>query len=1297
AGRSGAGAAGVGALAAGLAALGTPVDIVACDMSSRAAVSGLLARVAATGPALSSVIHAAGVGEATAIEEFTLEHLAHVSAVKTTGAVLLDELTADLDLDAFVLFSSVSATWGSGLQPGYAAANAFLDALAETRRARGQAATSVAWGLWGGAGMGSGEAGENLHRYGLRQMDPELGIRALAQAVDGRETEVTVADVDWQRFAPLYTLRRTSPLLELLPEAKQTLAGSGESGGAVVESQSELVQRLSGASRAEQDRLLVDLVRTEAAQVLGHASIDAVEKDRAFNELGFDSLTAMELRNRLNAVTGLTLPATLAFDYPTSVILAEHLRGELLGTGSDVAAPVVAAAASDEPIAIVGMGCRLPGGVGGPEALWDLVMAGIDAMSPFPQDRGWEAHEPQDAAYARVGGFVYDATEFDAGFFGISPREAVAMDPQQRLLLEVAWEALERAGLDPHTLRGSATGVFAGASGSGYDIGLLMAALGGDRTEGHSATGNAASVVSGRVAYALGLEGPAVTVDTACSSSLVALHLACQSLRSGECAMALAGGVTVMATPGTFGEFSKQQGMSADGRCKAFSDDADGTGWAEGAGMILLERLSDAERNGHPVLAIVRGSAINQDGASNGLTAPNGPAQQRVIRAALANARLTTADVDAVEAHGTGTTLGDPIEAQALLATYGQNRAADEPLRLGTIKSNIGHAQQAAGVAGIIKMVMALRHGVLPRTLHAEVPSTHVDWSAGHIRLLHEAVEWAPGERPRRAGVSAFGMSGTNAHVIVEEAPAAETIDDDTAYPGADADAAPAAEPARAAATPRVLAVNGSATAAAASGAETDGEAVTAWLISARSAEALTAQAGRLREAARAGTAQACDIAWSLATTRALFEHRAVAIGTAPASGLAAFATGQPGTGVVSGSVPAAGLGWRVFVFPGQGSQWVGMGRELLATSPVFAARFAECAEALAPFVDWSLYDLLDQQLETADQVQPVLWAMMVSLAAVWQAAGVIADAVVGHSQGEIAAAVVAGSLSLEDGARVVALRSQALKPLAGKGGMLSLALPAESVRTRIESFGDRVSIAAINGASATVVSGEPEALLEIQAIAEADGVRARMIPVDYASHSAQIDALEDEIKRVLSGITPGEARIPMISAMSGEMLTGAELGPDYWYASLRSTVEFDRAIRGLVDSGHRTFIEVSPHPVLTGAITDTIEDTGTATSLVLGTLRRDEGGPARLLTSLAEAHVRGVGIDWTSVLEPGTRVDLPTYAFQHQRYWPRVPDSLAALTDGTSAGAAEDGFWAAVDRGDVAELATTLGIADDR
>ncbi|WP_414710574.1 type I polyketide synthase, partial [Pseudonocardia sp.] len=701
---------------------------------------------------------------------------------------------------------------------------------------------------------GEGTAGEVLQRLGLREMDPRVAVGALAGVLDAGEALVTVADIDWDRFAPVFTARRPSPLLAELPEAQQTLGDAESSNdGTQAVARTELGRRLSDLDRAEQERILTDLVRAEAAAVLGHTSADAVAPGRAFKDLGFDSITAVDLRTRLNTATGLRLPATLVFDYPTAAAVVQFLRTELLGVLADVETPIAAHTAADtgEPIAIVGMGCRFPGGVREPEDLWNLLVAGTDAISGFPTDRGWDAEGlyagmQDEASTTRVGGFLYDAADFDPGFFGISPREALAMDPQQRLLLETAWEALERAGIDPGSLKGTATGVFAGASFGGYGYGLPEE--GG--SEGYLMIGSATSVISGRVSYTLGLEGPAVTVDTACSSSLAALHLACQALRSRECSMALAGGVAVMSMPGAFAEFARQKGLAFDGRCKAFAADADGIGWGEGAGMLVLERLSDAQRNGHRVLAVVAGSAMNQDGASNGLTAPNGPSQQRVIRTALANAGLRADQVDAVEAHGTGTVLGDPIEAQALLATYGQDRPEGQPLWLGSVKSNIGHTQTAAGVAGIIKMVLALRHGQLPRTLHAEEPSPHVDWSAGEVRLLTQPVDWPVNGRPRRAGVSAFGVSGTNVHTILEETPRVSGAAGSAVHTDADPDD-PAGEGAPQDTTGAGLPVLAGPTAA--------------WLVSARSGAGLVAQAGRLGEfVAARPELDVAEVAWSL-------------------------------------------------------------------------------------------------------------------------------------------------------------------------------------------------------------------------------------------------------------------------------------------------------------------------------------------------------------------------------------------------------------------------------------------------
>jgi A-type KR domain-containing polyene macrolide polyketide synthase len=910
-----------------------------------------------------------------------------------------------------------------------------------------------------------------------------------------------------------------------------------------------------------------------------------------------------------------------------------------------------------EPIAIVGMSCRYAGGISSPEDLWEVAAGGVDAIGTFPADRGWDLEglyhpdrEHAGTSYTRSGGFLHNAGEFDPEFFGISPREALATDPQQRLLLEVSWEAIERAGIDPVSLRGSRTGVFAGVMYSDYS-----AALTGAEFEGFRDTGCAPSVASGRVAYTLGLEGPVVSVDTACSSSLVTLHLAAQALRNGECSMALAGGVAVMSTPEVFVEFSRQGGLSEDGRCKSFSDDADGVGWAEGVGMLVLEKLSDARRNGHEVLAVVRGSAVNSDGASNGLTAPNGPSQQRVIRAALADAGLSTPDVDVVEAHGTGTKLGDPIEAQALLATYGQGR--ERPLLLGSLKSNIGHTQAAAGVAGIIKMVLAMRAGVVPKTLHLGTPSSQVDWTEGAVDLLAEQIPWPDVDRPRRAGISSFGISGTNAHVIVEQA--AET-----------------SEPAPRATTGGVL----------------------PWVLSAASEPGLREQAARLKSFVEAGDGEPVDIGWSLATTRSPLQYRAAVLGETRQDfldGLSALAVDGPSPAVVRGV--ADGEGGPVFVFPGQGSQWWGMGRELCATSPVFRESVQASADALAPFVDWPVYDVVAGAgdpaiLERVDVVQPALFTIMVGLAALWRSYGIEPAAVMGHSQGEIAAAHVAGALSLDDAARMVALRSKVLLSLSGLGGMVSIAASAHRVTELLAPWGEDVSIAAVNGPSSVAVSGTPAALDALMAECGRQEVRSRRITVDYASHGPQVETVREELLRIFAPVKPLASKVPFYSTVTASKLDTTTLGAEYWYTNLRRTVQLEQTTRSLVADGHRVFIEASPHPVLLGGVQETVESEGGDLGAVLGSLRRDEGGTKRFLTSLAEAYAHGVTVDWKSVFSDGEprTVGLPTYAFQRRHFWPEQDPAAATGT------ALDSEFWSLVSNGDVKSLAGELSLDDE-
>ncbi|MBB5158871.1 type I polyketide synthase [Saccharopolyspora phatthalungensis] len=1244
---------GAGDLVAELSELGARVRVVACDVADGGAVAGLLAGIGAEVPL--AVVHAAGVLDDGLVESLTPERCAAVLEGKARGAWNLHELTAGHRVRAFVLFSSASGVLGSPGQGNYAAANAFLDALAVYRRGCGLPGQSLAWGLWEPAeGMGAGLADAHLQRMA------RVGLPALT-VEQGLELFDTATTLDRPALAPLRlelaalrtntTPESVSPVLRgVLPAPRRRRENAPET------DELGLSRRLAGLSVSEQEQVLVELVRGHVAVVLGHDASETVTAGRAFKDVGFDSLTGVELRNRLRAATGVALPATLVFDYPTPVAVARFLRERLVGAEEPVSAGRAVAVAVDEPVAIVGMACRFPGGVSSAEGLWDLVVSEGDGIGEFPVDRGWDLGGLYDAdpdhagtSYVRHGGFLYEAAEFDAGFFGVSPREAVAMDPQQRLLLEVAWEALEHAGIDPLSLRGSESGVFAGAMYHDYGGGLAKIPA---ELEGHFASGNAGSVISGRLAYTLGLEGPAVTVDTACSSSLVALHWACQSLRQGESSLALAGGVTVMANPGPFVQFSRQRGLAPDGRCKSFAAAADGTAWSEGVGVLVLERLSDAQRNGHPVLAVVRGSAVNQDGASNGLTAPNGPSQQRVIRQALANAGLEPADVDVVEAHGTGTTLGDPIEAQALLATYGQDRA-DAPLWLGSLKSNIGHAQAAAGVAAVIKMVMALQHGEMPKTLHVDEPSPHVEWDAGAVALLTEHRPWPETDRPRRAGVSSFGVTGTNAHLILEQAPDHE---DDVA--GNDA-SRPTEQ--------SILDEPGL--------AAQPSTGLVPWVVSGRSEAGLRAQAERLaRFAAESPALSSVDVGWSLATARAGLEHRAVVLGSSPAefvAGLHALAEGRETADVVSvpGGSAVPGSGGVVLVFPGQGSQWDGMGRELIESCPAFAEAMGECAQALGPFVDWDLLSVVRGQdgapgLDRVDVVQPALWAIMVSLARVWQAHGIRPAAVVGHSQGEIAAACVAGALSLADGARVVALRSRALRVLSGRGGMASVELSAEEVTQRLHPWQDRLSLAVVNSPAATVVSGDLDALAEWVQACEQQGVRAKWLPVDYASHCAQVDLVADEITRALAGLTPTRGEIPMYSTMTGDLIEGSALTVQYWVDNLRQPVRFDRAVRAVRKQGHQCFIEVSPHPVLTTSIDTTLttpsegqagaSEQTTGTPVVLGTLTKDHGDQRQLLRSLAQAWTLGLPITWTpswTDYRP-RRVALPTYSFQRKRYW---------------------------------------------
>uniref|UniRef100_UPI0037DA4D27 beta-ketoacyl synthase N-terminal-like domain-containing protein n=1 Tax=Streptomyces cellostaticus TaxID=67285 RepID=UPI0037DA4D27 len=1034
------------------------------------------------------------------------------------------------------------------------------------------------------------------------------------------------AAVDWSAVLPAGPARAELPTYAF-QRRRHWISGQRRgvealpSAGTVPPSQSAATSEDTGdVHEAEPTRSLtgpaaLELVRAHAAAVLGHDSAAEVEPRRRFKELGFDSAMVVELRNRLVTATGRKLPTTVVYDHPSPAELAALIADQQYGAAAPAARPD-----QDDPVVIVGIGCRFPGRVDSPEALWQVVAEQRDVISGFPADRGWNLdglYHPDPAhvgtTYVRSGGFLESAAEFDAELFGISPREALAMDPQQRTFLEVCWEALERAGIAPDSLRGTQTGVFAGAMAQEYGPRLGEAGVG---AAGFGLTGTTSSVASGRVAYTLGLQGPALTVDTACSSSLVALHLAVRALRSGECSLALAGGVTVMSTPGIFIEFSRQRGLAVDGRCKSFSADADGTVWAEGVGVLVVERLSDARRLGHRVLAVVAGTAVNQDGASNGLTAPSGPAQERVIRAALADAGVAASGVDAVEAHGTGTVLGDPIEAQALLATYGRERDGG-PLLVGSLKSNLGHAQAAAGVGGVIKMVMALRHGELPASLHVGRPSELVDWTGGGVELLTEPCPWpAVDGGIRRAGVSSFGISGTNAHVVLAEAPAPTEPPTPETDPGHD-DTAPL------------------------------------WVLSGRTEPALRAQATALLHAF--DDVPTRDLGRALATTRTALDHRAVVTAEDRAEAVAALAAlgrGEPHSALTIGTAhPDDRL---AYLFTGQGSQRVGMGRELYETEPVFAAALdAVCGELDAcrgsapgtpPIREVMFHDA--EALDRTENTQSALFALQVALFRLLEHQGLAPDAVLGHSIGEFAAAHVAGILTLPDACALVTARGRLMQALPPGGTMMAVQASQDEVGALLEGREHEVSIAAVNGPAALVISGDVEGVEQVAAGFAAAGRKTRRLVVSHAFHSHRMDGMLDAFAAVTAGVRYAAPRITMVSTVTGRPV---EVTADYWVEQVRREVRLSDGLAALRDLGVRTFLELGPDGVLSALGQGCLEDDALA---FVPVLRRGRSDRRTLAAALGALHVRGRSPNWRAVFGPGRTPDLPTYAFQRERYW---------------------------------------------
>ena len=1165
-------------LEAELTELGAEVTIAACDTSDRAALAELLAGV----ENLTGVVHAAGVLDDAMVTNLTPEQLHTVLRNKADAAWHLHELTLDRDLAAFVLYSSMAGTLGGPGQGNYAAANAYLDALAHTRREMGLPAVSMAWGLWQDASSMSAHLSAadlaRMERDGFPPISAEQGMEMFDSTLVLGHAAVLTAPIS------LSSLRgMVPPLLRALVRTPSRRSASSQT----VDTNA-LANALAARDVAGQQEMLLGIVREHAAYTLGHSGADAIDPETPFKDLGFDSLTAVELRNRLSGATGVRLPATIIFDHPTAAAMATFLRSKV--TGQTAAAVAVRAVVTDdEPIAIVSMACRLPGNVRTPEDLWRLVAGEQDAISGFPSNRGWDLESLYDpnrtrprTSYIRVGGFLHEADRFDAAFFGISPKEALAMDPQQRVLIESSWDLFENAGIDPKSLRGTKTGTYVGLLGQDY---APRAPQSFDEVEGHVMTGISNAVASGRIAYAYGFEGPALTVDTSCSSSLVAAHIAMQALRTGEADLALAGGVTVIAQPDIFTEFSRQGGLARDGRVKSFAGAADGTSFSEGVALVLLERLSDAVRNGHTVHAIIRGSAVNQDGASNGLTAPNGPAQERVIMEALASGGLVPSDVDAVEAHGTGTVLGDPIEAQAVLATYGQDRPA--PLRMGSLKSNMGHTQGAAGIAGVIKMVMAMKNSLLPRTLHVDEPTPEVDWSAGAVELLSSAQRWPAGDRPRRAGVSSFGISGTNAHMIIEEPPAPELSDPELSDPSE---------------------MIGMGTSDSPGGGQSESVQVP-FLVSARTAEALRAQVVSVqRHLEEHPELRARDVAFTLAG-RAQFDHRAVLLGDRE---------------LVGGAVTTGGL---AFLFTGQGAQRAGMGKELYEAYPVFKAALDEALVALGIADEFFGGDLGRTRL-----TQPALFALETALFRLFEDWGVRPDFMVGHSIGEITAAHVAGILSLEDAAKLVTARAGLMDALPSGGAMWAI----EATEDEIPVTGN-VSIAAINGPNALVVSGDADATGRIAGEFKAQGRRTKQLAVSHAFHSHLMDPMLAEFRAVAETLTFHEPRIPIMSTVATDR---AMTDPEYWVEQVRGAVRFHDAITALPNV--TTYIELGPDAVLTAGAAQFVD------GQFATTLREGQDEVTTVLTALGIAYVHGR----VPTLPQGNLVALPNYAFQGRSYW---------------------------------------------
>ncbi|MBI4852598.1 MAG: SDR family NAD(P)-dependent oxidoreductase [Acidobacteria bacterium] len=1203
--------------------IGTSVNIFSCDIANKNQLSNVINSISKESP-LKGVIHCAGVVSDDTTTNMNHKKLSSVFSSKVLGTWNLHLLTKGKNLDFFIMFSSLSGVIGAAGQSNYSAANTFLDVLAAYRQKQGLVAQSLAWGLWEqkSRGMASNLSVLDLariNRQGIFALTKEEGLELLDKAMYQPTALLIPARLSLQS-KDISNLSILRDLVKIsLPSRKASRALS---------TTNSLKQRINALPENKRFSSILSIVSTEIASILNLPDATELSATKPLRELGLDSLLAIEIRNGLSAMFEAEFPAALLFNYPSAFALTEHIYESLfkvvepLYTNSLPQHQINSLNSKlQEPIAIISMACRLPGNVSSPEDYWQLLKEERDAIEEFPAKR-WDIDslydpDPDKAGktYCKEGGFLKDIDQFDAAFFGIAPREAVSMDPQQRFVLEIVWEALERGGIKPSSLSKTVTGVYMGSMGSDYGTTQDL-----ENYEGYNATGRAGSVISGRVAYILGLQGPAITVDTACSSSLVALHLACQALRLDECEMAICGGVQLMATPSMFVEFSRLKALAADGRCKSFSAQADGAAWSEGCGILVLKRLSDAQKDRDNVLAVIKGTAINQDGRSQGLTAPNGLSQQRLINKTLQLSNLKPEDIDAIEAHGTGTTLGDPIEATSLAEVFSSSRLEGKPLYLGSSKSNLGHSQAAAGVAGIIKMVLALENQMLPKTLYSEAPSPHIKWEGSGLKLLSKAESWPRNSRVRRCGVSSFGISGTNAHIILEEAPLLNNNE-----------------------------VN-----------EVKHQLGKLLLLSGQTEEALKAQATQYAKYIENHAEHSLlDICHSAALYRTHFSYRASVLvrdRDQILETLKEFAE-KGSSSLISKAQVTVENPKIVFVYPGQGSQWLGMGQELFAISDAFRNSIEKSDEVIKKEANFSVIEELlatkeNSRLDDIEVVQPILFTMAVAITALWEELGIKADVVVGHSQGEVVAAYISGILTLEDAVKVVCRRSRIVKQITGLGLMAMLELTTAQTQTLIskDCYKGKISIAVSNSPSQTVVSGETKAIEELLIELEKEKIFARKIQVDYASHSPQIETLKTQIIEELQCIAPKAAKIEFISTVTQEKLQGEELNNEYWYRNLREPVNFAKVIEKLWAGGQCVMIEQSPHPLLTLSMEE-IRKQLSAKGAVVNSLKREQPQLETILLSLGAIHCSGVEVNWVNLLS-GKYVDIPTYPFQRQRYW---------------------------------------------